>query len=546
MKLKRPISSLIRLSTIFMVSAAGLLHADISLVGPDTTTQGSWNGKFGQDGYLIANGASHMPTYGTASVSGASSYTWAGLTSDVRALQTAAGSSSRIASSYYGNNFNVDVSVKDGTLHPVSLYFLDFDTTSRAETVTVLDADTNTVLDVQSITGFNGGRYFTWNVRGNVRFTVTAKSGNAVLSGLFFGLNASVPVTPVGGGATSATPIGADTSTQGNWKGKYGPDGYYIANGISQAPTYGSASVTGASTFTWAYNIPDTRALQNFDPILGNVHTASTYYANSFNTNVSITDGNSHQVSLYVLDWDQTNLSETINVYDAATGALLDSQVLSGAANGKYFSWTIKGNVRFNVSSTGYNSALVSGVFFGTGGTVSTGPANPATDATATFVGLDTTTQGTWTGTYGGAGYLIANGPSATPSYANASVVKNPFNFTWAGLTNDVRALQTAAGSSNRLASMYGTYKVEPFEFHVNMTDGNAHKISIYLLDWDSFNRPETVSIIDLTSNQVLDSKTFTSYHDGVWATWNIKGSVIIRVTPIGEIYAAASGLFFN
>jgi hypothetical protein len=547
MFLRRPV--LFVLSFVMLVfAAAPQLRADISVVGPDATTQGSWNGKFGQDGFLIANGPSSMPSYGTATVSGAATFTWAGLTPDVRALQSGAGLTTRMASTYYANAFNVNVSMNDGASHPVSLYFLDWDTTSRAQTVTVLDASTNAVLDTESLTAFYGGKYFTWNVSGNVIFNISATGGNnAVLSGVFFGLNAGAPAPPSGGsGTSSATPIGPDTTTQGHWKGTYGSDGYYIARGISQDPAYGSANVNGASTFTWAYNTPDPRALQNFDAILGNIDTAATYYANNFNINVAINDGNAHQVSLYLLDWDRSNLVETINVYDAVTGGLLDSETLSSLGDGKYFSWTIKGNVRFNLSTTGYNSALVSGIFFGAGGTVSAGPPPAGGSAHATFVGLDTTTQGTWTGTYGAAGYMIANGPTVSPSYADASVVGNLFNFTWAGLTNDPRALQLSSGSSNRIASMYGTFKVDYFDFHVTINDGNAHNVSLYLLDWDSFNRPETVSIIDPSTNQVLSSQTINGYHNGVWATWNIQGNVVIRVTPIGEIYAAASGLFFD
>jgi len=96
------------------------------------------------------------------------------------------------------------------------------------------------------------------------------------------------------------------------------------------------------------------------------------------------------------------------------------------------------------------------------------------------------------------------------------------------------------------MASSYATYKVSYFEFHVIVTDGNAHNVSLYLLSWDSLVRPENISVFDSVTGQVLDSRNFDNYFDGVWATWNIKGNVVIRVTPIGEYYAATSGLFFN
>jgi len=64
---------------------------------------------------------------------------------------------------------------------------LDFDTSGRAETISVLDADTNTVLDTRSASSFVNGEYLVWNVGGHVTFRLTATAGpNAVVSGVFF------------------------------------------------------------------------------------------------------------------------------------------------------------------------------------------------------------------------------------------------------------------------------------------------------------------------------------------------------------------------
>jgi alpha-L-rhamnosidase len=79
------------------------------------------------------------------------------------------------------------VNLTDSVAHKIALYFLDWDSTSRAQTVEVLDASTNQVLDTRSISGFNNGKYLVWNVKGNVRIRITRTSGaNAVVSGLFF------------------------------------------------------------------------------------------------------------------------------------------------------------------------------------------------------------------------------------------------------------------------------------------------------------------------------------------------------------------------
>ena len=43
-----------------------------------------------------------------------------------------------------------------------------------------------TVLDTRTIAGFTGGQYWTWTVRGAVRFRITRTAGaNAVMSAVF-------------------------------------------------------------------------------------------------------------------------------------------------------------------------------------------------------------------------------------------------------------------------------------------------------------------------------------------------------------------------
>ncbi len=120
----------------------------VTYLGLDSTTQGQWTGKYGSDGYQIANGATSLPAYATVSFTGASLYTWAPQTTDPRALQTAPSSATGIASSYYANpSFNINLNLTDGNSHRVALYLLDWDTTARNETISILDATTHAVLD---------------------------------------------------------------------------------------------------------------------------------------------------------------------------------------------------------------------------------------------------------------------------------------------------------------------------------------------------------------------------------------------------------------
>jgi len=116
--------------------------------------------------------------------------------------------------------------------------------------------------------------------------------------------------------------------------------------------------------------------------------------------------------------------------------------------------------------------------------------------------------------------------------------------YTWAASTTDVRALQTASGSSTRIASAY--YAASNFAISVNLTDGNMHKISLYLLDWDGGARSETISIMDAESHTVLDTQTFSSFQNGEWAVWNVAGNVVIQVVGTGGANAVVSGVFVD
>jgi hypothetical protein len=163
--------------------------------------------------------------------------------------------------------------------------------------------------------------------------------------------------------------------------------------------------------------------------------------------------------------------------------------------------------------------------------------------ATAAFASTDTTTEGTWSGKYGSDGYMIANDATSLPAYATVSITKGT-PATWAASTSNPRALQTSSGATSRIASTY--YSATTFTFNVNLTDGNIHRVALYLLDWTSSTRAETISVLDALTNAPLSSESFSSFHNGEYAVWNIHGHVLIQVTSTGTPNAVVSGLFFN
>ena len=92
--------------------------------------------------------------------------------------------------------------------------------------------------------------------------TITAVAGpNAIVSGLFLD---PVALSSSASASASTNPfIGDDTTTEGNWTGTYGTQGYDIINGAVSLPSYAVITPAGATSFTAAASTTVPQALQN-------------------------------------------------------------------------------------------------------------------------------------------------------------------------------------------------------------------------------------------------------------------------------------------
>ena len=334
-----------------------------------------------------------------------------------------------------------------------------------------------------------------------------------------YGLLSSVTLT------SSAKFNGTDTVTEGSWSKNYGTDGYALPE-TSGLPGYATFAANGAGTWTWAQSTSDPRAING----------QATCWDNSakiLSFDINLTDGQSHPIALYLLDWDARGRSASIAVTDAATGAVLDSELASNFSNGVYYRWTVKGHVVIQLTPLTGPNAVTSGVFFG-------GGLSATTAATVTFLKSDTSTQGNWQGMYGSDGYSLAGSLQNIPSYASLTF-PNPTAWVWTSSTSDPRALQTTGG---RIAAAW--YAGPSFSFSLNLNDGNAHQIGLYALDWDSQNRVENIAISDAHTGVVLDRETISHFSTGVYLVWSISGNVVITVTATNGPDAVISGVFFG
>lgn len=260
---------------------------------------------------------------------------------------------------------------------------------------------------------------------------------------------------------------------------------------------------------------------------------------------VNLTDGQTHQVSLYADDFDSTTRSQTYTIKDADIGAVLDTESLSNFQSGVYASWNLSGHVTIDVTNTTPGSnAVVGAVFFQ--------PATAGATGTASFLGADTSTQGSWKGTYGSDGATIVRDPSSTtPSYATVTASGTALPTAWEATSTDPRALQTQGGSSRTASTFYTNPSgSDPgsFDLNANLTDGQSHQVALYATDFDNQGRDETVTVQDAATHATLDTEHLTNFGSGEYLVWNLTGDVNIHVannSSSPSSNAVVSGLFF-
>jgi hypothetical protein len=117
----------------------------------------------------------------------------------------------------------------------------------------------------------------------------------------------------------------------GNWIGTYGADGYNVSQDASiKTPAYAQINLSNYANFLWAASSGSSNSLQR--PENPSVRIAGTWYSrSSFFIDVNLTDGNTHQVSFYGLDYDSTVRAETITCETLRPTPFWTAELLSRA-----------------------------------------------------------------------------------------------------------------------------------------------------------------------------------------------------------------------
>src|SRR4029434_1464959 len=145
-------------------------------------------------------------------------------------------------------------------------------------------------------------------------------------------LVAVMPLVSMAARRSNGTAVftGLDTTTQGSWSPRYGGAGYAIVGDVTNWPAYGTLTPSGHLSYTWDASATDGRALRR----AGTGRIAATWFSSTaFDITVGLFDGQPHQLALYCLDYDQGGArSQRLDVFDAATNALLDSRTIGNFA----------------------------------------------------------------------------------------------------------------------------------------------------------------------------------------------------------------------
>lgn len=171
--------------------------------------------------------------------------------------------------------------------------------------------------------------------------------------------------------------VAEDSVTAGQWKGKYGRNGYLLCNFDGQnmhrkrLPGFvADMFVKSTDNFRDSVRKPypvvasDRRALQSD---ISGEQKRSTGILNAITTTVEISckEPKAYKLSLYFTDWENEHLSSMIEVFDLQTkNVLMPDHFLSNYQKGKYITLMLKQSVRIRIQRMRGENTALGGIFF--------------------------------------------------------------------------------------------------------------------------------------------------------------------------------------
>ena len=223
----------------------------------------------------------------------------------------------------------------DGTL-----YFTAYTTKRRVPGVAEQRDGGGTVMDTSLATG-----------SGNVPSDLTAMGGDLYFTAPGASLWQWQPAspTPTPTPTATATFLKQDATTQGSWIGTYGAQGYDIVSGPSSLPAGDTVTPSGAGDLYLDDHLHRPPRLAGPRLVQPRRRRLVLRRPASPSTSTSA-DGQTHDLELYFDDWDNKGRGEQVQISDAATGTVLDTETISSFTSGVYLDWKVSGNLVITIT----------------------------------------------------------------------------------------------------------------------------------------------------------------------------------------------------
>jgi hypothetical protein len=167
-----------------------------------------------------------------------------------------------------------------------------------------------------------------------------------------------------------------DSLTSGNWKTRYGSDGFLLFNyrtnnqHLQQLPSY-MASIKLKNAANVHLN-PTGKG----DKFLVDTETNDRYFGaiitqdpkptlQTMTVDLDVKDSQKHRLALYFLDWDNDGRRSAVEIFDLQTLKLLAPvQLVKDYQNGRYLVFDYSGSLRIRINHVRGKNAALCGIFF--------------------------------------------------------------------------------------------------------------------------------------------------------------------------------------
>lgn len=208
----------------------------------------------------------------------------------------------------------------------------------------------------------------------NYLYLTDVKPGNYTLKITYSGLNKSLQ-KPVEKFKYLINKIKQDSFTSGNWKNKYGKEGYMLFGYPKEVfakklPAYVDAvTLKKNGVIVWDSVSSDTRVLAT--PAIATKAAAAiitkdpdaTYQ--TMTVDIALKESHPYHLSMYFLDWDKQNRRSAIEIFDLETlNIIAPVELIQNYEQGKYIRLAFNRSVRIRINHVRGKNAAVSGLFF--------------------------------------------------------------------------------------------------------------------------------------------------------------------------------------